>query len=339
MPERARSRVRLKPDPTSDSARKVRLKPDPTSTRGRRLQPAPSRLLRAMSAELVALTDRVLRATVAITGPTPEGASSGSGFVLDTHGHILTNQHVVDGMTPPIKIMLHGGRTALAGVVGADRIADLAVLKLDVPWREALSIRRAPARAGELCLAFGNPLGRYPESVTIGVVSGLARTAVAGPGRPHYHLLQTDCDVQEGNSGGPLVDTDGRVIGVTMLLDRDSPHIGLAVPGEILRAVVAELMAHGRVARATLGVSVARRTREWRGKPVAGLEVVGITRERGQRLDVGDFIMKVAGHPVPDPPTLFALLGREQINRPTALDLVRGGRRQVLTIKPWRLEA
>jgi S1-C subfamily serine protease len=292
-----------------------------------------------MSAELTALTDRVLRATVAITGPTPEGASSGSGFFLDTRGHILTNQHVVDGMTPPIKVMLHGGQTALAGIVGADRIADLAVLKLDVPWRHALKIRRAPARAGELCLAFGNPLGRYPESVTIGIVSGLARTAVAGPGRPHYHLLQTDCDVQEGNSGGPLVDPDGRVIGVTMLLDRDSPHIGLAVPGEILLTIVPELMAHGRVARATLGVSVARRSRDLRGRAVSGLEVVGLTRERGQRLEVGDFIIKVAGAPVPDPPTLFAVLGRDRIGRPTSRDIVRGGRRQVITVRPWRLEA
>jgi S1-C subfamily serine protease len=319
MPERARSRVRLKPDPTT--------------------KPAPARLLRAMSAELVALTDRVLGATVAITGPTPEGASSGSGFFLDRQGHILTNQHVVDGMTPPIKIMLHGGRTALAGIVGADRIADLAVLKLDVPWRDALAIRRAPARAGELCFAFGNPLGRYPESVTIGVVSGLARTAVAGPGRPHYHLLQTDCDVQEGNSGGPLVDVDGRVIGVTMLLDKDSPHIGLAVPAETLREIVGELMAHGRVARATLGVSVARRTRDLRGKAVAGLEVVGITREKGQRLEVGDFILKVAGKPVPDAPALFALLGREQINRPATIDLLRGGKRRRLTVRPWSLDA
>ncbi len=303
-----------------------------------RLKPAPARLLRAMSRELVALTEHVLRATVAITGPTPEGASSGSGFVLDRHGHILTNQHVVDGMTPPIKIMLHGGQTALAGVVGADRIADLAVLKLDVAWRDALRIRRAPARAGELCLAFGNPLGRYPESVTIGVVSGLARTAVSGPGRPHYHLLQTDCDVQEGNSGGPLVDVDGRVIGVTMLLDKDSPHIGLAVPAETIRAVVAELMAHGNVARATLGVSVARRSRELRGKPVAGLEVVGITRERGQKLEVGDFLIRVGGHPVPDAPALFALLGRDLVNRQVSVDILRAGRRQRLTIKPWRLD-
>ena len=76
----------------------------------------------------------------------------------------------------------------------------------------------------------GNPLGRYPESVTIGVVSGLARTASAGPGRPHYDLLQTDCDIHEGNSGGPLVDVQGRVIGITTLLDTESPYIGLAIP-------------------------------------------------------------------------------------------------------------
>ena len=294
--------------------------------------------LEAVSRELAALTARVLKATVAITGPTSEGSSSGSGFFLDTKGHILTNHHVVEGMTPPIKIMLHGGTTALAGVVGADRVADLAVLKLDRPWRHVLRVRLAAARAGELCLAFGNPLGRYPESVTIGVVSGLARTASAGPGLPHYHLLQTDCDVQEGNSGGPLVDGRGRVIGVTMLLERDSPHIGLAVPVSTLRAVVPELMKHGRVARATLGVSVAPRRRAVRGRETHGLEVVGITRERGQRLRAGDFIVKVGRARVPDPPSLFALLGREQVGRSLHLDVIRHGKRMAITVKPWRLE-
>jgi S1-C subfamily serine protease len=296
------------------------------------------RLLRALSAELTAITARVFRATVAITGPTAEGNSSGSGFFFDTQGHILTNQHVVDGMTPPIKIMLNGGVIALAGVVGVDRVADLAVLKLDRPWRHALKVRRRPARAGEMCLAFGNPLGRYPESVTIGVVSGLARTAVAGPGRPHYHLLQTDCDVQEGNSGGPLVDVDGRVIGVTTLLDRDSPHIGLAVHADTLLAFVPELLKHGRVLRGTLGVSVIRRSRELRGREVPGLEVVAITRQRGQRLEVGDFVYRVDGHAVPEPPALFARLGREQVGRPTRLDVIRKGQRVSVTVKPWKLD-
>jgi len=90
--------------------------------------------------------------------------------------------------------------------------------------------------------AVGNPLGRYPESVTIGVVSGLARTASAGPGRPHYDLLQTDCDIHEGNSGGPLVDMRGRVIGITTLLDSESPYIGLAIPAETVRAIVPQLL-------------------------------------------------------------------------------------------------
>lgn len=302
-------------------------------------QRAGLQLLRTLSAELTAITERVFRATVAITGPTAEGNSSGSGFFIDTLGHILTNQHVVDGMTPPIKIMLNGGVTALAGVVGADLVADLAVLKLDRPWRHALRVRRRPARAGEMCLAFGNPLGRYPESVTIGVVSGLARTAVAGPGRPHYHLLQTDCDVQEGNSGGPLVDVDGRVLGVTTLLDRDSPHIGLAVPAATMLSVVPELLKHGRVLRGTLGVSVVKRAREIRGRIVDGLEVVAITRQRGQQLEVGDFVYRVEGQAVPEPPALFARLGREQVGRPIRIDVIRKGQRLSVMVKPWKLEA
>jgi serine protease Do len=296
-------------------------------------------LLQRFSRELADLTTRVLKATVAVSGPTPEGGSSGSGFFIDRQGHILTNHHVVAGVEPPIAITLHGGTTALAGVVGVDRVADLALLKLDSTWHYSLSLRRSPARAGELCLAVGNPLGRYPETVTIGVVSGLARTAYAGPGRPHYHLLQTDCDIHEGNSGGPLVDVQGRVIGVTTLLDSESPHIGLAIPVATMKAVVPDLLSHGEVARATLGVSVAPRTRVIDGKQLPGLEVVRLTRQRGQKLRPGDFIVRVSRQAVPDPPALFALLGGERIGRSTTVDVLRRGRRVSVIVRPWRLEA
>jgi S1-C subfamily serine protease len=295
-------------------------------------------LLQRFSNELALLTGRVLRATVAVAGPTPEGGSSGSGFFIDRRGHILTNHHVIADVETPITISLHGGTTALAGVLGSDRVADLALLKLDSTWRDYLPLRRTPVKAGELCLAIGNPLGRYPETVTIGVVSGLARTAVAGPGRPHYHLLQTDCDIHEGNSGGPLVDVQGRVIGVTTLLDSESPHIGLAIPVTTVTALLPELLKSGRVVRATLGVSIARRTRVVDGKEVSGLEVLRLTRQRNQRLRPGDLILRVAQQPVPDPPSLFALLGGDRIGQATTLDVVRKGRRISVVVRPWRLD-
>ena len=296
-------------------------------------------LLGAFSDELAELAARVLRATVAISGPTPEGGSSGSGFFIDTRGHIVTNQHVVAGMEPPVSVTLQGGGTALAGIVGVDPVADLAVLKLDGVWKHSLSLRRSLVCAGELCLAAGNPLGRYPETVTIGVVSGLARTAVAGPGRPHYHLLQTDCGIHEGNSGGPLVDVRGRVIGVTTLLDSESGDIGLAVAVETIRAVVPELMKHGRVARASIGVSIAKRVRVINGETLTGLEVIRLTRVKGQTLKVGDFITRVGNVSVPDPPALFAVLSGESVGRQTVVNLIRQGRRRSVMVKPWLLGA
>ena len=295
-------------------------------------------LLQRFSDELADLTAHVLRATVAVSAPTGEGGSSGSGFFIDRRGHILTNHHVVAGVQPPIAITLHGGATSLAGVVGVDRVADLALLKLDSNWRHCLPVRTTPARAGELCLAIGNPLGRYPETVTIGVVSGLSRTAITGPGRPHYHLLQTDCDIHEGNSGGPLVDVRGRVIGVTTLLDSESPHIGLAIPATTVTDVLPELLSHGEVARATLGVSIARRTRMVDGKELTGLEVVRLTRQRGQKLRTGDLILRVARQSVPDPPTLFALLGGDRIGRSTTFEVLRRGKRIGVVVRPWRLD-
>lgn len=292
-------------------------------------------LLAAFSDELAVLTERGRRATVAVTGPTSEGGSVGSGFFIDRAGHILTNFHVIEGMTPPIRVALHGGGTALAGLVGADSISDLAVLRLDGRWTHGLRLRRGPIRAGELCLAIGNPLGRYPETVTIGVVSGLARTAVAGPGRPHYRLLQTDCDIHEGNSGGPLIDMRGRVIGVNTLIDAETPYIGLSIPVSTVAPVLAELLLHGRVARASLGVAVARRTRMLDSVSVTGLEVVRLRRTRGQVLEVGDLILRIGRTEVADPPTLFDELGRERIGVPTRLTIVRNGRQMNVTLKPW----
>lgn len=298
---------------------------------------APSGLQR-FSDELAALTARVLRATIGVTVPTRDGESNGSGFFIDGEGRILTNHHVVADMQPPITVSLHGGQAARAGVIGVDRVADLALLKLDGRWRFHLPLRTTPVRAGELCLAIGNPLGRYPETVTIGVVSGLARTAVAGPGRPHYHLLQTDCDIHEGNSGGPLVDVRGRVIGVTTLLDSESPHIGLAIPVTTVIDVLPDLLAHGEVERATLGVSVVRRLRTLDGKERAGLEVTRLRRQRGQLLLPGDFILRIAGQPVPDPPSLFALLDRERIGQPTTVEVIRRGTPIEVVVRPWRLD-
>lgn len=299
---------------------------------------AASGLLRQFSRELAALTARVLKATVGVSGATTDGGSSGSGFFIDGDGRILTNHHVVADVQPPISITLHGGTTARAGVIGVDKVADLALLKLDGVWRHHLPIRRTPARAGELCLAIGDPLGRYPETVTIGVVSGLARTAVAGPGRPHYHLLQTDCDIHEGNSGGPLVDVDGRVIGVTTLLDSESPHIGLAIPTSTIGEVLPELLARGQVDRATLGVGVVPRERTVEGKALTGLEVTRVNRQHGQKLQVGDFILRVARRRVPDLPSLFAILVGDRIGRSTSVELIRRGRRADVVVKPWRLE-
>ena len=300
-------------------------------------KPAAQSLLHRFSTELAELTAHVLRATVAVAGATEEGGNSGSGFFIDRRGHILTNHHVIADVTPPITITLAGGAQALAGVVGGDKVADLALLKLDGRWPHHLTLRRSAARAGELCFAIGNPLGRYPETITIGVVSGLSRTAIAGPGRPHYHLLQTDCDIHEGNSGGPLVDAQGRVIGVTTLLDSESPYIGLAIPVKTVNEVLPPLLTRGQVERASLGISVARRSRVVDGNEVAGLEVVRLTRTRGQHLATGDFILRIARQPVPDAPALFALLGGDRIGQSTIVEVLRGGKRIAVPVKPWRM--
>ena len=271
------------------------------------------------AAEIADLTGQVLRATVAVSGSTSDGGSSGSGFFIDTRGHIVTNHHVIADVQPPITITLHGGAKAMAGVVGVDQIADIAVLTLDGKWPHALPLRRSRVRTGEMCLAVGNPLGRYPESVTIGVVSGLARTASAGPGPA---ALSTCCRPTATSTRATRAGRWSTWTGASSASPRCSTpsrrYIGLAIPAETVRAIVPQLLGArdgwsaprwaSRWPSAAVTVAGQRGHRPRGGAPAAaarpGAEGRRRHRERGDQ-------------PVPDPPALFALLGGDRIGRAT----------------------
>jgi len=293
--------------------------------------------LAALSDELATLVAAVTPAIVALTGQGQDFTASGSGFFLDDDGHVITNHHVVDGLTEPITAGLHGGERCTASVVGTDPLTDLALLKLDRSPPHHLAFRKQPARLGELCVAVGSPFGMYPESISLGVVSGLARSVPHEGHRPIDHAIQTDAAINPGNSGGPLIDVEGKVIGVNQSIDSRGRGIGFAVPADTVASIAAELKEFGKVERASLGVSVIRRSVEVAGKRYDGVAVVGDANPDDQGLRSDDVLIEVAGQATDDPGDLYRILRRDLIDKPVNVQVVRGGQLTDLTITPARL--
>ncbi len=195
---------------------------------------------------------------IAVTTSGLTGSGSGSGFVWDTEGHIVTNNHVVESARR-IEVTFVDGTTTEAELVGTDPDSDLAVIKADVP-----AIRLHPVelgdsdalRVGQRAIAIGNPFG-FEQTMTTGIVSGLGRSVLQESGFSLPELVQTDAAINPGNSGGPLLDSQGRVIGVTSLIFSNSgtnAGVGFAVPVNTVKRVVPSLISIGRYADPWLGI-------------------------------------------------------------------------------------
>jgi S1-C subfamily serine protease len=292
-----------------------------------------------VSDELVALVARVAPCVVALNGAGSDFTSSGSGFLIDDQGHAVTNQHVIDGLGSPLDVTLHGPIRTKATVVGSDPITDVAVIEIEAAPGHFLRLREAAARLGELCVAMGSPFGDYPDSVSLGVVSGLARTIRRGDRlRPIDQAIQTDAAVNPGNSGGPLVDVSGAVLGVNQSIDTRGQSLGFAVPADVVRWASAELIATGRVDRATLGITVVKRAVEIAGASRVGLGVLRVGQDApADGLAVDDVIVEVGGTAVDEPGDLYRILRKEAIGTPVTLQVVRAGTLMPVTVTPTKL--
>jgi 2-alkenal reductase len=183
--------------------------------------------------------------------------ASGSGVIIDPQGHIITNAHVVEGARS-LSVIFEDGSKADATLVGADSVSDLAVIQVkgNVPASAPLGDSNA-LQLGETVIAIGSPLGNYRGSVTVGVVSGLNRS-VTGTGQDG--LIQTDAAINHGNSGGPLVNLAGQIIGINTLVVRDTTNgdiaegLGFAIPSATVRAVVEQLIGSGKIDYPFIGV-------------------------------------------------------------------------------------
>ncbi len=258
----------------------------------------------------------------------------GSGFIVDRQGHILTNNHVVDG-AEDIKVALTDGRTFRAVLVGADPFTDLAVLKIDGKHLLALSLGDSARLAvGESVVAIGSPLWiEGGPTVTTGVVSALGRS-MEQPGLPALHnLIQTDAAINPGNSGGPLLNLRGEVVGINTAVIASAHGIGFAIAAGMARPVVRELIAHGRVVRPSLGIAAVSLTPQLayandlpieRGALVIRVEAGGPGDAGG--LEPGDVITALDGRPVTDLHHLHEVLARHRVGEAVAVTVWRDGK-------------
>ena len=277
---------------------------------------------------------------------------TGSGFVWDNQGHIVTNNHVVEGAAQS-QVRLSDGREVTGTLVGTSPAHDLAVLRVTVDDPPpALPIGSShDLRVGQTTLAIGNPFG-LDWTMTTGIVSALDRSLPAEDRRTLIeHLIQTDAAINPGNSGGPLLDSAGRLIGVNTAIfspSGASAGVGFAVPVDTVNRVVPQLIGSGRYVRPALGIEVDEAlnrlvTRRLKTEGVAVLRVTpgsaaaaaglrGARAEGDGRIVPGDIIVAVDGKPVDNVARLLARLDDYHVGDSVRLTLLRDGRRTDVTV-------
>jgi len=312
--------------------------------------------LDAYSQVVISVAGRLLPTVVALTtrrrgrrGDWQDG--SGSGVVISSDGFMVTSAHVVEGTTRGGASFVDGWETGF-DVVGRDRLSDLAVLKLEGGDVPAAELGDASALVvGQLVVALGNPLG-FSGSVSAGVVSAVGRSIAAnseGHTRLVENVIQTDAALHPGNSGGPLADSAGRVVGVNTAVvgPMIGQGLGLAVPiDEATKAIVAELIQSGRVRRAYLGVAGGTRPLPprladelGREKGIEVVEVVAGSPAQRAGIRPGDILVAGDGEPLLDARDLQRLMTGDRVGGSVDLTVIRGGSVSTIATHPVELEA
>ncbi len=201
----------------------------------------------------------------------------GSGVIVDSAGHIVTNYHVIS-RSEQIAVTLADGRASAAKLVGSDPDTDLALLQIDLPNLPVMQLGRSDRVAvGDIVLAIGNPFGRLAQTVTHGIVSATGRADLGVA--TFEDFIQTDAAINDGNSGGALVNTQGELVGInTAVLGKDqgAEGLGVAIPVDLVRGVMREILQHGRVIRGWIGIDpkdVSAETARYFGLPHAGVAI------------------------------------------------------------------
>jgi putative serine protease PepD len=297
-------------------------------------------------------------------GGTQEQQAIGSGFAIDKAGHIVTNYHVVEG-AQSVEVSFSNNESMRAKVVGTDPATDIAVLKVDAPSRalKPLTLGDSSAvRVGDQVIAIGNPLG-YDRSVTSGIVSAVQRSITA-PNQVSTigHVIQTDAALNHGNSGGPLLNADGEVIGVNAQIAPSSANanigIGFAIPIDTVKQITSSLIDHGKVEHAFLGIEakaidsqiaqifhlpvdhglILARVIKGTGAAEAGLKSGGteVVVEGESWPAGGDVLVKADGHPLNSVDDLRNVIADMKPGSSLKLELYRGAKKMTVNVKLGR---
>lgn len=271
-----------------------------------------------------------------------EQPASGSGFIISTDGYIVTNNHVIeDGNS--ILVAFADGLELKAELTGADPSTDIAILKVYDGDLKALQFGNSDLlEAGQIAIAIGNPMG-LQHTVTAGVISATGRSLRANNGRLIDDIIQTDAALNPGNSGGPLVNSEGKVIGVNTAVVSSAQGLCFAVSSNLAAYVAGQLIMHGKVRRAQLGVAAQplNLTQRIIGanqlKTKTGVYVFEILADAdayNNQLRIGDIIIEFEGKPVATVDNLHKYLDRDAIGRRIELGVLRNGRKELITVIP-----
>ena len=301
-------------------------------------------LLDAYSRAVIDVVERVGPAVVRLDVASERRRDgTGSGVVVAPDGLVLTNSHVV-GNAARVTATTVEGRSLTARVVGDDPDTDLALVRVDAP----VTLPAAPLgnskllKRGQLVIAIGNPLG-FESTVTTGVVSALGRSLRARSGRLIDDVIQTDAALNPGNSGGPLVSSHGEVVGINTALIMGAQGICFAVASNTASFVLGELVRHGRVRRAYIGIAAQQFAFSRRRRHAAGLSqesavmVASVEPESPAAradLNAGDVILALDGVAITGADDLIRVLAGDKIGRTVEIEILRGGSRHVLPLVP-----
>lgn len=288
-------------------------------------------------------------------GNVQEGKGNGSGSVIDPNGDVLTNYHVIEG-AQKLSVSFGGDKTYPAKVIGGDPDTDLAVIRIENPPAGLTVVPLGDSDkliVGQKVLAIGNPFG-LDRTLTTGVISGLQRPIRAVNGRPIDAAIQTDASINPGNSGGPLLDKYGKMIGINSQIlspQGGSVGVGFAVPVNIAKRVVPQLIQFGEVRRPKLGASTmsvaslldqgARLPVEsgllirsvTQGSPAAASGLKGLSQANDGSILLGDIIESIDGEKLTTNDDLYRLLDKKQIGDTIQIEVFRGGKRVTVPLK------
>lgn len=330
-----------------DDSVKFILDPEPLEEAGAAPAPDEKVYFDAYSDAVSTVVDRIGPAVVRVDTRTRDGQAGrggiGSGVVISPDGLVLTNAHVIGG-AQEIHLSDTEGRTTDARLLGIDPDTDLALLRAD----SARSLAFAPLgdskqlRRGNLAIAIGNPLG-FESTVTAGVISALGRTLRSTTGRMIEDVIQTDAALNPGNSGGPLVSSRGEVIGINTAVIMGAQGICFAVASNTANYVLSEIIQHGRVRRAYIGVAAQTVPLPRRHAMAAGVEnrfgaMLSAVDQSGPASKAGllshDLVVKLDSEPVTGVDDLIRLLDRSRIGKPVQIEVFRLGRLRAFEVTP-----